>query len=180
MATTAILELETHPDGTVGVNSIVTGNWERLDEIFGPTLDSGDSAYDAFWKAVVRDATKPTTEGSSLEWDLTNDKAHFRPGYFVAVYATSFTPDAENGRTQRIDLTGTLNFQSFNNQFAGQLTTFFLFGNGSIRNLSFPVGWVFLNSTKPTQLAASKVGVLQVCSHGVTDSDVVCNYLVEV
>jgi hypothetical protein len=35
MSLTTVLELERHPDGTVGVNAIVTGNWSRLEKVIG-------------------------------------------------------------------------------------------------------------------------------------------------
>lgn len=179
MALTTNIELETHGDGTVGLNGIVDGNWARLDAVFGAALSSGDTAYHAFWKALTRDNTQPTTAGANLEWDLANTKVRFLPGYSVATHATSFTPDASLGRWQRLDVTGTTNFQSLNNQAAGQVVTFALVCDGSTRNLSFPAGWVWMGGSEPANIAANKTGLLRLGTMGAADADVIADYVVE-
>ena len=51
--------------------------------------------------------------------------------------------------------------------------------DGTLRTLSFPAGWKFMNNTKPTDIAASKTGVLVLQCYGATESDVVAAYTVE-
>jgi len=179
MALTTILNLETHGAGTVGLNGIIDGNWARLETIFGPTLVSTDDAYEAFWRAVVRDATDPTTESAKLEWDITTGKPHFHPGYFVATHATSYTASFADGKIQKLDITGTTNFQSLSGQNAGQELEIIIICDGSTRNLSFPAGWVFVGAAAPANIAANKTAVLVLRAMGTNDSDVVARYVVE-
>lgn len=179
MATLPITELENHPDGTVGAAAIVNSNWERMEDIFDPALSVSDTAYHAFWKALVRDATTPTAAGSMLGWNLTTGRMHFHPGYAEATYAAAFTPDVELGLIQKIELTGTINFQSISNQAAGDRVRFELFTNGSTRNMTFPAGWRWIGNTKPASIAANKIGVMELTAHGVTDADVVAIWVVE-
>ena len=179
MALTTIINLETHGDGTVGLNGIIDGNWARLDTIFDPALSSGDIAYEAFWKALVRDATEPTSASSVLEWDVSLGKVHFHPGYVLSTHATAYTPNTALGKWQKLPITGTTNFQSLSDQRAGQETTFVLVADGSTRNLSFPAGWVWMAGSEPASIAANKTGILRIGSMGTTDADVVAEYSVE-
>ena len=179
MALTTFINLETHGAGVVGLSGIVDGNWARLDAIFDPDLDSGDIAYHAFWEALVRDGTMPTTASSNLEWDFALGRVHFHPGYVLATHATAYTPDTEIGKWQKLPITGTTNFQSFYNQRAGQNTTFILVADGSNRNLSFPAGWVWMAGSEPSSLAANKTEILRIGTTGTTDADVVAEYSVE-
>ena len=43
MALTTVLEIETHPSGTVGLNGVVNGNWNRLEKVFGAVETLGSS-----------------------------------------------------------------------------------------------------------------------------------------
>lgn len=178
MALTATLELETHPDGTVGVNAIVTGNWERLDEIFDPALAASDSAYEAFWRAVVRESD-PTTHGATITWEPENGKPGWKAGFSTVTHATALTLDAHAGRIQEVDITGTTNFQSLDNQGPGDHIIVILRGDGSTRNLSFPSGWVWMEASEPSNIAANKTAWLELISSGTADADVVAYYKVE-
>lgn len=51
--------------------------------------------------------------------------------------------------------------------------------DGSLRTLTFPAGWKFVGAAAPANIAASKVGILQLRAFGPTDSDVVARWLVE-
>lgn len=43
MALTTVLEIETHPSGTVGLNGVVNGNWERIEKVFGSVETLGST-----------------------------------------------------------------------------------------------------------------------------------------
>ena len=51
--------------------------------------------------------------------------------------------------------------------------------DGTLRILSFPAGWKFVGAAAPANMAANKVGLLQLRCYGLADADVVARYLVE-
>lgn len=180
MALTTILELETHPDGTVGVSAIITGNWSRLEEIFDPTLASGDAAFGAFWRALTRNATDPTTPGAVIEWSPAQGKPIWRSGFQTVAYSAGSTSiDVDAGIEQEISLAGNLILGSLTNQNAGAHVDVIIRADGSSRNLSFPADWVFVGAAAPASIAANKTGLLHLKTTGATDADVIARYLVE-
>jgi hypothetical protein len=54
-----------------------------------------------------------------------------------------------------------------------------ILGDGSLRTLTFPVGWKFVGGTAPANIAANKSALLTLHGFGTTDADVVAHYLVE-
>ena len=94
-------------------------------------------------------------------------------------YAASVDLDmaALTGKYRTISLTGNLTFTT-SNRAAGRQVTLRLLADGSARTLTFPAGWRFLG-TKPTEIAASKVGVLSLMFFGTADSDCVAAWGVE-
>jgi len=54
-----------------------------------------------------------------------------------------------------------------------------LIGDSSARTLTFPAGWVFLNGTAPSSLAANKTAILFLFCWGTTNSDVTATYAVQ-
>ena len=64
------------------------------------------------------------------------------------------------------------------NYAAGISKTIFITTDGTLRTLAFPVNWKFMG-TKPTDQAASKVGVLTLTSTTAADTGVRCAYAVE-
>lgn len=179
MATLTITGLETTPDGTAGGAAIVNTNWSRLETVFDPATGSGDSAYSAFWRAVVRSATDPTTNGASIEWDTSAGKPAWRAGHETVTYADPTAFDCEGAKIQEMTLTGNLTFSSLANQAAGRKLTIFLNPGGSSRNLSFPAGWVFIGAAAPASVAANKVARLVLECVGAADADVRASYTVE-
>jgi hypothetical protein len=176
MALTTILEIETHPDGTVGIASIVNGNWERLEEIFDPALASSDSAYQAFWRALVRSATDPVSDNAMIHWDAATSKPQWKEGFASHTFASPFSIDAHGGVIQYMSITSNLNLQSLTDQHAGDRVVFIIENqSGATRNLSFPSGWIFLG-TKPTNIADGVVAKLELDCIGTTDATVIADY----
>lgn len=65
---TTVLQVEEHPDGTVGVNAIITGNWSRLEKVLatpqalGATGGAIDCDEGQVWEtATLTGATTFTT-----------------------------------------------------------------------------------------------------------------------
>lgn len=75
-------------------------------------------------------------------------------------------------------MTGDITFTASNYR-AGATKTLFVTSDSSIRNLTFPSGWVWV-SPKPSTIAASKTGVLTVTSLGTAEANAVASWAVQV
>jgi hypothetical protein len=76
-----------------------------------------------------------------------------------------------------VTLTGNIDFASSTNRSAAKTVTIRIIGDGSSRTLAFHASWVFVG-TKPTTIAASKVGILSVTCLGTAETDVIAAYAV--
>jgi len=95
-------------------------------------------------------------------------------------YAASITLDmaALAGLYRRIDLTGPLTLSTTPGTLAvGRTVTLILTCDATPRDLTVPAGWRW--SVKPTQIAASKWGVLSLTSVGTTDGECIAVWWVQ-
>jgi hypothetical protein len=65
------------------------------------------------------------------------------------------------------------------NLAAGRWIVVRIVSDGSVRNLTFPGGWVFVGAAAPANIAANKTGLLMLRSYGTTDANVVARWLVQ-
>jgi hypothetical protein len=79
-------------------------------------------------------------------------------------------------RTQAA-LTGDITYTA-SNYAAGRSMTIRVTNGATLRTLTFPAGWVFVGA-KPTNIAASKVGILTLTSFGTVEADVVAAWSVQ-
>ena len=101
--------------------------------------------------------------------------------------AINVTTLATASGTQNLDLTsqgylthsitGNITYTA-SNYAAGKSLSVRITCDGTQRNLTFPAGWVFVGS-KPTAIAASKIGILSITSFGATEADTVAAYAVQ-
>ncbi len=63
--------------------------------------------------------------------------------------------------------------------YTGMPITIFVKSGGATRNLAFPSGWAWMVS-KPTSLAANKIGILTIVSTGSTEADCVASWVAQV
>ena len=75
-------------------------------------------------------------------------------------------------------MTGDITFTASNYR-AGATKTLFITSDSSVRNLTFPSGWIWV-SPKPSTIAASKTGVLTVTSLGTAEANAVASWAVQV
>lgn len=179
MASQPYTGLETHPDGTTGVAGIVNGNWERLELLFNPAIDSADAAYQAFLKALARTPTLPSTNGATVQWDeaATPRKMLLRAGYSAPAATATPAVDFKGPLIQDFTLNADATF-SGTNVAAGWQATAFVRAGGSLRNLTFPA-WVFVGSATPTTLASGKIAVLEVWASGTSSGSVLARWTVQ-
>lgn len=84
---------------------------------------------------------------------------------------------ALTGLFRNISLTGNLTLTT-SNRAAGRTVTLRLICDGTLRTLTVPAGWVFLG-TKPSNIAASKRGVLSLTFFGTADTDCIAAWGVQ-
>jgi hypothetical protein len=81
------------------------------------------------------------------------------------------------GNFRTLTLTGNVTFTTSNRE-AGRFVSIRILPGASLRTLTFPTDWKFIG-TKPTNIAANKVGVLSITFFGTGDIDCVAAYAVE-
>lgn len=80
MALTTVLELETHPSGTVGLNGIVNGNWTRIEKVFGAVASLGSTG------GIVLDANEERSKAlATLTGDVTFTTSNLAAGRHLKV-----------------------------------------------------------------------------------------------
>lgn len=171
-------ELETHPTGTVGINELLNGNWQRLEELFDPALGSGDAGYNALARALLREDLSGIAAGATPVWN--GSKFARRPAHETLSYAASVAisgaPTA--ARTRTLALTGDITFTT-TGLTAGNQVELVIAADGSTRAFTWPAGWKWVGSTAPASIAASKTGVLSMISTTTADTGVIARWSVE-
>jgi hypothetical protein len=130
--------------------------------------------------------THTISEISELSTEL-SEKANLTGASFTGeVSATSFrgsvgtTTTSLNFSTQTfktITLSTTTTFTA-SNYAAGRTVTVRVNPGASTRTIGFPSGWVFVG-TKPTSIAANKIGILTITSFGTTEAECVAAWAVQ-
>jgi hypothetical protein len=105
------------------------------------------------------------------------DGPSWTPVHSTLAYAASIDIDFAGSEYNTITLTGGLGLTGSNYAAATEIVVHIV-GDGSSNALSFPAAWVFV-STKPTTIAANKVGILRLICFGATAADVVASWEVQ-
>lgn len=92
------------------------------------------------------------------------------------ISTTTTALDFSGDQVQTISISAATTFTT-SNLAVGKSKTIKITTDGTLRTLTFPA-WKFVG-TKPTDQAASKVGILTLTSFGTTDADCVAAYAVE-
>lgn len=93
-------------------------------------------------------------------------------------YAASTAINFFTNDTQTETLTGNVTFTT-SNKVSGRCKFLRIICDGTPRTFTFPAGWVFMNNTAPTGIAASKTAVLTLQCFGTADTDIVAAYVVQ-
>lgn len=149
--------LETTPLGVDGLVTILLANWNQLDALFDPATTG--TFQNAFWKALVRSATVPTT-AARIEWDVTAGKAIMRPGFAALANSASVAIDFRGAYTQRVDIAQDTTF-TLTDLGIGRNVDLIVVCDSTLRNLTWPGSIVWLNGTAPSTIAASKTALLR-------------------
>lgn len=96
----------------------------------------------------------------------------------VLAYAATTNLDFAAEGYRSLTLAGNVTFTT-SNRGAAKVLTIRIIGDGSIRTLTFPVGWKFVGAAAPASLAANKIAILSVTCFGSADTDIVATYSAE-
>lgn len=154
MSLLPITKTETHPLGTSNVLGIINANWQAIENVFDPALSSADSRYNAFIKALMRNATLPTGQ-ASLEWDAANSKVITRLKASTTTYAATITAISQGAATQYCALTGNVTV-AFDTIAAGRTVELLLEATGGPWTLTWPASMRWVAGAAPTSLASGK------------------------
>lgn len=170
--------LETHPTGTGGINEILNGNWERLEELLDDALSSGDAGYNAIARALLREDLSGIAAGATIVFN--GSKFTRRAAWAALTYAASVALDfAVNLPTRRgLALTGDVTITTANLAAGGALELV-IAADASTRAFTWPAGWKWIGATAPASIAAGKTGVLSLTSTTTADTGMVARWTVE-
>lgn len=172
-------ELEDHPTGTGGLNSVLNGNWERLDELFDPALGGADAGFAAFGKALLRDAMTSMVNGETIVFTPSGFKR--RAPVATLTFAATTDIDFLSGQAapvQLLSLTGDVTITT-SNLTAGQEIRVVIAADASTRNLTWPTWLAWVGAAAPASIAANKTAVLKLISTTTADAGVVAEWVVE-
>ena len=138
-----------------------------------------DSNNNLLWKLVTLFGGTPAPADSTniLLQKLVRTANSAAAGVESLTYAASVALNFATQEDKTISLTGAVAFTT-SGLAAGREISVRIIADGSTRAFTFPAGWTFIG-TAPTDIAASKTGMLSLKSYGTTDADVVAAYSVE-
>ena len=93
-------------------------------------------------------------------------------------YAGTINLDFNGSGGKRISIAGNVSFTSGAFGFGKQMLVRIV-GDVSLRTLVWPAAWKWVGAAAPANLAANKVGLLQLWCFGTSESDVVARWLAE-
>lgn len=187
----------TGPTGATGTATIVsvTGPLTVTGPDESPTIgittgSGGVQLYDADLNAIAAlSGTSGFLKKTAADtWSLdTNNYASTAGASFTGeVSATTFTGSVASTTAslnfatetfKTISVAATTTFTA-SNYAPGRTITVKVTSDGTQRTLNFPASWVFVG-TKPTSIAASKVGILTITSFGNTEGNCVAAWAVQ-
>lgn len=107
-----------------------------------------------------------------------NTSAEITAKTFTGLVSTTTTElDFSSETFKTISISSTTTFTA-SNYSTGRTITVRVTSDATQRTINFPTGWIFVG-TKPTFIAASKVGILTVTSFGTTEGDCIAAWAVQ-
>lgn len=155
--------LETTPAGIANLGGLINGNWQQLESLFDPALSSGNAAFAAFAKALLRNGTLPT-DAARIEWDTSAGKFVARAAQGTLVAGATVTADAKGPHLQTCTLNADTTI-AVSNMGAGRRFDLALTCDATPRALTWPSGAVNLTgATLPASLTAGQTMLASIIS----------------
>jgi hypothetical protein len=124
---------------------------------------------------LVESLAVPTGKMLTVEAGGELNSASYKSPVTTLTYAAT-TDIAMSSTLNTVALTGNITFTT-SAKAAGQYVTVRVVADGTNRTLTFPGTWVWVGSTPPATIIASKVGILSLICFGTTDADVVASWV---
>jgi hypothetical protein len=152
--------IEDHPVGTAGLNGIINGNWERLEEIFLPLKDK--------------------TSDLQINWDTAGQKFIVREAQTAPAFSATPVVDFTGACNVLLDVSADITGVTTSNRLAGRSARVIMMATGATRALAgFPGGWIWIGGTAPTSLTIAKTALLELYCTSTTDGGVIARWTVE-
>lgn len=113
----------------------------------------------------------PATDNAGTDADVLATLA------YAATVTLDFAPAVAN--VQTITLAGNLTLSATTNRAGGRRKLLRIIADNTLRNLSFPSGWVWLGGGAPASLSPLKTGVLSLYCFGTSETDVHASFNVQ-
>ena len=176
------LDLSTKQDVVEGVSDTEIG---YLSEVTGDIQEQLDLKASSTHSHAISDITDLTTtlsdkadlSGASFTGAVSVTGSVSATNFVGSVATTTASLNFSTETFKTITLSGTTTFTA-SNYAAGRTVTVRVNPGASTRTINFPSGWVFVG-TKPTDIAANKIGILTVTSFGTTESECVAAWAVQ-
>jgi hypothetical protein len=127
--------------------------------------------------AVYFDTTKVMQITDATGIDINGNNIDNIQNLIHDTSASGTDVDFSEDQLQTISISANTTFTTAN-RATGKSKTIKITTDGTARTLTFPSGWKFVG-TKPTEQAASKIGILTCTCFGTADTDIVAAYAVE-
>ena len=95
------------------------------------------------------------------------------------IYAATVNLDFRGFGAKRLDLAGNLTLTTSNIGIGRELLVRIV-ADGSARTLAFPAGWRFVGGAAPASIGANKTALLRLWCFGLSEDEVVAQWLVEI
>lgn len=138
-------------------------------DLSGAVLESGGNMTGPLTFATSKVIASPDGSVSAERFKITGE---------TLAYAASAVLNFSTSQWKSIALTGNIAFTTAGLEVDREIAIRIV-SDGSSRNLSFPVGWVFVGATAPASIAANKTAILSLRAFGSTDAMVVASYVVQ-
>lgn len=138
-------------------------------DLSGVVFQSGSNMTGALTFATSEVIASPDGSVSAKRFKITGE---------TLSYAASVALDFSTNGWKSIALTGNIAFTTVGLAVDREIAVRIV-SDGSSRNISFPVGWVFVGATAPASIDVNKTAILSLRAFGSTDSTVVASYVVQ-
>ena len=157
---------------TAGNGSLVT-----VGALNSGSITSGFGAINNGSSGITTTGTLKGGGSSSVALDASNKNIDNIRSLIYDTSVSGTSVDFSVEQLQTISISASTTFTTAN-RTTGKSKTIKITTDGSTRTLTFPSGWKFVG-TKPTEQAASKIGILTCTCFGTADTDIVAAYAVE-
>tara|TARA_R110000868_G_scaffold57687_3_gene178185 strand:+ start:567 stop:1154 length:588 start_codon:yes stop_codon:yes gene_type:complete len=152
-------------DKLIGRSTAGTGDWQEIScDTYGRAIIAAGSV--AAQLTALGIGSSGTLSGLTLA-----SSTRYETVILAISYASTVTLDLSTNNLQTLALTGDITINT-SNLAAGRAKQVIVSADSTARNISWPAGWVWIGSSAPASIAASKTAMLTLIPTSTTDASV--------